>query len=418
MPRRAASASASATAPPSAPTCCTSRCGPSHPPVALRPAGAAAHRHRRAARHHPADDADRARPRPSPMALARRVDRLGAARPARATPLPTSPRRYSAGDLTSPPHDYGQRRARRRRARARRLGAGARATGWRSCRATARAWKRSCRAWSRACWSSTGTAALQLVNRAAQADAARRRRRRRAAPYLEVIRHPDIAAQLATALRRRRRRQPRAGAVARPGTHVRRARGAGRRRRRRRRRARAARHHRPAPRRSDPPRLRRQRLARAAHAADGHPRLRRGAARRAGRCRRTRAASSRSSDARARAWSGWSRTCCAWRGSTRGRRRSNWRACDMRQIFRGVVADLEPTIEAKHQRVTIDVVARRRQRRGRPGQAARHRAQPGRERRQLLARRTPTSVSRPRRRTGRLVDYRRRLRPRHSAGRT
>ena len=96
--------------------------------------------------------------------------------------------------------------------------------------------------------------------------------------------------------------------------------------RRRRRGAGAARHHRPAPRRSDPARLRRQRLARAADAADGDSRLRRGAARRAGRCRTARTGSSRSSRGTRRGWSGWSRTCCGWRGSTRGRRRSRWRA--------------------------------------------------------------------------------------------
>ena len=59
--------------------------------------------------------------------------------------------------------------------------------------------------------------------------------------------------------------------------------------------------------------------------------------------------------AQRRGWSGWSRICCGWRGSMRGRRCSRWRACDVRQIFSGVIADLAPAIEAKRQRVSIDV---------------------------------------------------------------
>ena len=187
-------------------------------------------------------------------------------------------RRYGDGDLTRPAYDYGDDElgavARVLDASVQELGAGSR-----SCRATARAWKRSSPGMVEGVLVVDRQGRLQLVNRAAQemlhVDASATGR-----PYLEVIRHPDIAAQLATALARRRRRQPRAGADARPGPDVRRTRGGGGGRRRRRRGAGAARHHRPAARRSDPPRLRRQRLARAAHAADGDPRLRRGAARR------------------------------------------------------------------------------------------------------------------------------------------
>ena len=102
--------------------------------------------------------------------------------------------------------------------------------------------------------------------------------------------------------------------------------------------ARAARHHRSAARRSDPPRLRRQRVARAADAADRDPRLRRGAVRR--RCEPRRASSgfSRSSAATPSGWSGWSRICCGWRGSTPGQETLDVIACDTRTLVEAVVA--------------------------------------------------------------------------------
>ena len=59
--------------------------------------------------------------------------------------------------------------------------------------------------------------------------------------------------------------------------------------------------------------------------------------------------------------------------------------CDMRQIFSGVIADLSPAIEAKGQRIAIEVPAGGRAGGRRSGQAPRHRPQPGGERRQLLA---------------------------------
>ena len=187
-------------------------------------------------------------------------------------------RRYGDGDMSGPPFDYGDGRARRRRPGARRLGAGSSASGCRNCRATARAWKPSCRGWSKACWWSIGRGGVQLVNGAAQqmlrmdGGAAGR-------PYLEVIRHPDIAAQLAAALRGERIESARARPVARSRPHVRRPSRSRVADRRRRRRAGAARHHRSAPGRPDSARLRRQRVARAAYTAHRDTRLRRGAAR-------------------------------------------------------------------------------------------------------------------------------------------
>ena len=59
--------------------------------------------------------------------------------------------------------------------------------------------------------------------------------------------------------------------------------------------------------------------------------------------------------------------------------------CDIKQIFSAVTADLAPTIEDKHQRVSLDVRRGGAPGRWRSGQASRHRAQPGRERRELLA---------------------------------
>ena len=104
--------------------------------------------------------------------------------------------------------------------------------------------------------------------------------------YLEAIRHPGIVD------RDQRACSPASSTqglefslIARRQPHARRARRAGRRGRPRRG-ARAARHHRSAARRSDSPRLRRQRLARAAHAAHRDQGLRRSADGRARRCAR------------------------------------------------------------------------------------------------------------------------------------
>ena len=85
-----------------------------------------------------------------------------------------------------------------------------------------------------------------------------------------------------------------------------------------------------------------------------------------GRCRRTRTSSSRSSRDTRREWSGWSRICCGWRGSMRGRSCSRRARCDIKQIFSAVTADLAPTIEDKGQRVTVDVLAEARHVEGDP----------------------------------------------------
>ena len=104
--------------------------------------------------------------------------------------------------------------------------------------------------------------------------------------YLEAVRHPGVADQLASALAGTGAGGARDGAGAQPGAARRRARRAGGCGRRARRRSGPARHHRPAPGGSDAPRLRRERVARAAHAPHGDPRVRRGARRRgAGRSR-------------------------------------------------------------------------------------------------------------------------------------
>ena len=119
---------------------------------------------------------------------------------------------------------------------------------------------------------------VQLAN-----EAARRALRVRDDPvgrrYVELVRHPDIEAQISRALRGEPTdaqeltiAQDPAQMIMAQATPCLGRRLAGRR-------AGAPRHHRPAPRRSHPPRLRRQRLARAAHAAHRDPRLRRGAAR-------------------------------------------------------------------------------------------------------------------------------------------
>jgi two-component system phosphate regulon sensor histidine kinase PhoR len=60
--------------------------------------------------------------------------------------------------------------------------------------------------------------------------------------------------------------------------------------------------------------------------------------------------------------------------------------CDIKQIFSAVTADLAPSIEAKQQRVTLDRLVRGTTDRRRSREASRHRPQPGGERRQLLTR--------------------------------
>ncbi len=91
---------------------------------------------------------------------------------------------------------------------------------------------------------------LQLVNRAAQ-QMLRVEPSATGRPYLEVIRHPDIAAQLTAALHGEEIGGQELTLARDPGPDAAHTRGTGHRPERRRS-ARAARHHRPAPRRSDP----------------------------------------------------------------------------------------------------------------------------------------------------------------------
>ena len=200
-----------------------------------------------------------------------------------------------------------------------------------------------------------------------------------------------------------------------PGTDVRRARGAGLGHRRRRRRAGAARHHRPAPGRSDPARLRRQRLARAAHAADGDSRLRRGAARRARRMPRS---TQKFLEIIARHTTRMERLVKDLLRLARLDARQEaleMARCDVRQIFSGVIADLVAGDRGQGPARGHRRAARCRAGRRRSGQAARHRPQSGRERRQLLARwrrRHARGVARERA----VHDHRRRFRAGDSAG--
>ena len=295
-------------------------------------------------------------------------------------------RRYALGDLSRPAPDYGDDELGERGARA--WISAVQELGRRVDEPVAR---------SRAHGSDPGSMVegvlvvdeqgrLQLVN-----DAARRMLRSSSEavdhPYVEAIRHPGIVEHIGTGAGRRRRPRRSSSRSRATAPHARRARRAGL----------AA--GRGAvlvlhditdlrARRPDPPRLRRQRLARAAHAADRDQGLRRGAARRPRRRRAHGSGSSRSSTAMRRAWSGWSRTCCAWRGSTPAR--SCWSSRRLRHRRRWCAASSttssrRPPPSSRRSRSTsrqTPATLRRRRR-----QAARHRAQPGRERRQLHTRR-------------------------------
>ena len=192
---------------------------------------------------------------------------------------------------------------------------------------------------------------LQLVN-----DAARRMLRLQDAPegrhYLEIVRHPDIAAQLGARCAvtpteglelTLPRESDRHHVIARsaPG-RLRRAAARGAR-------PRPPRHHRPAQGGPDPPRLRRQRLARAAHAADRGPRLRRSAARRRHRDARRADGSSRSSPGTRCGWSGWCATCCGSPGSMPARSRSSTCRCSVESLFTGVETELADALEGREQ---------------------------------------------------------------------
>ena len=178
--------------------------------------------------------------------------------------------------------------------------------------------------------------------------------------YVEIVRQPDIAAQLGAALRGTRDRGPRADAAARTGDRDHLAQRAGHRRRRGGRRARHARHHRPAPRRSHPARLRRQRLARAAHAADRRARLRRGAARSGRRGRRTDAGPPLPRDHRPpHAAHGAPRARPAAPGAARRRPgdRSSTSRARWTSLFDGVETELAPALEARQQTVVHRIAA-------------------------------------------------------------
>ena len=92
------------------------------------------------------------------------------------------------------------RRARSGRARTRCVRTAARASGCRSCRAIGHAWRRSCQGWWRASSSSIGRDACSW-SIALRRTCCAWTRQRTGRPYVEVIRHPDIAAQLAATLR-------------------------------------------------------------------------------------------------------------------------------------------------------------------------------------------------------------------------
>ncbi len=260
--------------------------------------------------------------------------------------------RYAARRLSRPARDYGTDEIGTRRAGARRLGARDRPPGGRPG------------VGSRPHGSDPRRHDRRRAGRQrARPAAARERRRARTCcgsqddpegrHYLEIVRQPDIAAQLgvgaqrhadARALELTLPREPELVIIARSApVAIARC---------RRRRARHARHHRPAPRRPHPPRLRRQRLARAAHAADGRARLRRGAcsirARRAPNRRRC-AASSRSSPATRCGWSGWCAICCGSRGSTPARSRSSASLLRRRRSSTGSKPTSPPRLEARQQ---------------------------------------------------------------------
>ena len=69
--------------------------------------------------------------------------------------------------------------------------------------------------------------------------------------------------------------------------------------------------------------------------------------------------------------------------------------CDTQQLFGAILADLAPAIDAKRQRVSIDVAPEALRAASGPGQAARRRAESRRERGELFARRRRRSVLPP-----------------------
>ena len=156
-------------------------------------------------------------------------------------------------------------------------------------------------------------------------------------------------------------------------------------------RARAARHHRPAP--AD--QIRRDFVANVSHELRTPLTAIKGYAEALlddpdGRRRRA-SGFSRSSIATRRAWSGSSRTCCGWRGSTPARRRVEFAPCDVgRSSGRGHrlrAGDRRRSASTCRSRVR----PRRRDAGRRRGEAARHPAQPHRERGELHARRRQRS---------------------------
>ena len=162
---------------------------------------------------------------------------------------------------------------------------------------------------------------LQMVN-----NAARRMLKVEDAPeerhYLEIARHPDIAAEINGALHGlagEGRELALAGDAAATFVARGRARGIGGRAWSR---AGPARHHRPSEGGSHQARFRRQRLARAADTVDGRPGLRRGAARRRDAIPPTSGGSSKPSPGTPFEWNGSSAICCGWRGWMRARSRS------------------------------------------------------------------------------------------------
>ena len=204
-------------------------------------------------------------------------------------------------------------------------------------------------------------------------------------PYLEVLRHPGIADQIGRTLGGHVGREPGAEPGAGSQPHARRARRAGGGRGPGRR-PRAARRHRPQDRGSDSPRLRRQRLARAPHAAHRDQGLRRGPHRRS---RRRGCRAHRFLDIIHRHATRMERLVKDLLRLARldaGQEAVELAPCDVQAIASGVVADLEPVVQEKRQRVTIAVPPEARIAGGRPGEAARHPAQPDRERGELHAR--------------------------------
>ena len=88
---------------------------------------------------------------------------------------------------------------------------------------------------------------------------------------------------------------------------------------------------------------------------------------------------------RRRGWSGWSPTCCGWRGSTPARRPWITRPCDIAATVTGVVADLEQPIAEKQMRVRLAIPDEAAHRDHRRREDSRHPAEPDRERGELHA---------------------------------